>query len=257
MLSILVIYAVRTILTGPVTMPATIPAGVITWQVFAFIAAGLLLVGFVIRAFNTRIFFELLIGITLFLGVWVYAWSILPWEIALVVASILTVFQARVRRTFVHNGFVLLGAAGIAIHVAFLFHLEKLAMILFAFLLFDLFAGRPKGIATQLATLFVHRGVIPGLIIPSSWKGLRQQIRDTIKDPGAIFLGAGDLILPLILVAHASVAGIWQGVAVTVGLLLGAVWLAYSGAVKPRPALVPLLLGTGIPYIIQFLLHVV
>jgi len=253
-LSLLASFAVRRLISVPSYTPSTIPAGIITWQFFVLVAGFLLLIGFIIRKLNVRLFYELLLGVTLFLGVWVFMWFVLPWEIGLLIAAALTILQARMRKVLVHDAFILIGAAGIALHFAFMFSLSKLAIILVAFFIYDIFAGRPGGIATRLARTSIHRGVIPGLIVPASWKQAVGDIKESIKSPQAVFLGAGDLILPLILVTRASVQGILQAFVVGAGLLAGAYWLSRRGPSKPFPGLVPLFIGAGIPFIILSLL---
>lgn len=256
-LSILASFAVRRLISVPSYTPSTIPAGIITWQFFVLVAAFLLLIGFIIRKLNVRLFYELLLGVTLFLGVWVFMWFVLPWEIGLLIAAALTILQARVRNVIVHDAFILIGAAGIALHFAFMFPLTRLAIILVAFLVYDMFAGRPGGIAVKLAQTSIHRGVVPGLIVPASPAQAIGDIKNAIKSPDAVFLGAGDLILPLILVTRASVQGILPASAVGAGLLAGAYWLSRRGPSKPFPGLVPLLIGAGIPFIILHFFHYV
>jgi presenilin-like A22 family membrane protease len=252
-----VIFAVRRLISVPSFTPSTIPAGIITWQFFVLVAAFLLLIGFIVRVLNVRVFYELLLGVTLFLGVWVFMWFILPWEIGLLLAAAITILQARIRKVLVHDVFILIGAAGIALHFAFIFSLSKIGIILVAFLMYDMFAGRPGGIATKLAGTFIHRGVIPGLIIPASWKQAIGDIKKAIKSPDSVFLGAGDLVLPLVLVARAAAQGVSHAVSVSAGLLVGSYWLAGRGSSKPFPALIPLLIGAGIPFIILYLLNLV
>jgi hypothetical protein len=184
-------------------------------------------------------------------------WFVLPWEVGLLIAAGFTILQARLRKPFVHDAFVLTGAAGIALHLAFIFPMDKIAIILLAFLAYDLLAGRPGGVAARLAKTFIHRGVIPGLIVPASWADASGDIKTVIRSPQVVFLGAGDLILPLIPVVRAAIKGIPQAIVVSIGLLVGAYWLSRRGPSEPFPALVPLLIGAGIPFIILYLFHFV
>lgn len=252
LLSLLVIIGALRLAATPVTTPSTVPTGIVTWQLFVFVTAALLLIGLIIRWLSTRLFYELLLGAALFLGVWVYAWFIFPWEVALLVAATFTVFQARVRRVLVHDAFILFGAAGIALHFAFVFTMQTLAFVLVAFLIYDMFAGRPGGVATKFASMFIHRGAIPGLIVPGNMRDACGRISKVVRSPRAVFLGAGDLIIPLILVARAVVYGVTEAVAVTFGILIGAVWLARRGPSKPYPALIPMLFGAAVPFLIIY-----
>lgn len=254
LLGFLVAFAVRSAAASDAPPTTALPDGVASWQVFVFVAAILLLAGIVVRILNVRAFYELLLGVTLFLGVWVYAWAVMPWEAALLVAAAFTVIQARVRRVWVHDAFVVVGAAGIALNFAFIFSLKAIAFILVAFVIYDMFAGRPGGVAVKLAGSFIHRGVIPGLIVPASASGLAADVKATIRKVDSVFLGAGDLILPLTLVAYAAILGVWHAVMVTGGIVLGAMWLAQRKSLKPFPALIPLAIGGAVPFGIILLL---
>ena len=154
----------------------------------------------------------------------------------------------------VHDAFLLIGAAGIALNFAFLFSLRAIALILVAFVIYDMFAGRPGGLVVRLAGAFIHRGVIPGFIVPASWDGLTADVKKAIQHPDSVFLGAGDLVLPLTLVARAALFGMWQAVAVALGVVLGAAWLGRRTSLKPFPALIPLTIGGAVPFGIILLL---
>lgn len=255
LLSALVIAAVRYAAVADIQVPSQLPQGIATWQAFVAILGFLLIIALLVRFISVRAFLDVLLSVTLFLGVWVYAWAILPWEIALLSAAALTILQARIRRVVMHDAFVLIGGAGIAIHFAFLFPLKTLVILLGALLVYDLIAARRHGIATRLAGAFIHRGVVPGLIIPTRAKGLLDDLKRVIQSSDARFLGAGDVVLPLTLVALAAAEGIIPALVVAAGLLLGAAWLGNRRSLKPFPGLVPLLLGSGLPFaMIQFLL---
>jgi presenilin-like A22 family membrane protease len=115
---------------------------------------------------------------------------------------------------------------------------------------YDTFAGRPGGFAARFAASLVHRGIIPGLIVPGRAKDSGLLMTDAVRKEDAVFLGAGDLILPLLLVARASVNAALPAMIVSVGLVLAAAWLGSRGPTKPFPALVPLVFGAGVPYLI-------
>jgi hypothetical protein len=245
-LGILVIIAIHKALSSPVSYTRTVPQGIASWGAVAVILCALVFVAFIIRRVNGRILYELLFGIALFLGVWVYCWDVIPWDIGLLVASLATILYASVRRVAIHDLYVLVGAAGIAIHFAFLFSDRIYAIVLVTFVFYDMVVGRAKGLAERMASSVIRRGAIPGLIIPAQFKGFWSLASAEIKDSGSVFLGAGDLILPLTLVARASLYGWKPAIAVIVGVLAGAWWLGSRRSAVSFPALVPLVTGGAI-----------
>jgi hypothetical protein len=256
-LSALAIVAVRTMLAYPSAVPMTDSVILAPWQTLTVLTACLLVVALIIRTVQARIAWELLLGITLFLGVWVYLWALLPIEFALVSAAIITLVQAWMRHVWVHNVFILLGAAGVALNFTFLFPPHILAALLVALAVYDTFAGRPGGVIAQFAASLVHRGIIPGLVIPGSVRGLATLIPEAVRKPDAIFLGAGDLILPLLFVVRAAAVGIMPASIVACGIVCAAAWLGSRGATKPFPALVPLAAGAAVPFFLLMLTNVV
>ena len=80
LLGFLVAFAVRLAAASDASSVAELPDGVASWHVFVFVAAILLAVGAIVRIVDVRMFYELFLGVTLFLGVWVYAWTVMPWR---------------------------------------------------------------------------------------------------------------------------------------------------------------------------------
>lgn len=220
------------------------------WQGLALVTASVLVVTLFMRKLKARAAWELILGVALFLGAWFYAMLLLPIEWALVAASVLTLLQGTVRRAMIHNVFIIFGAAGTALNLAFSLSDKTLIVILVGLAIYDSFAGRPGGIAAEFAASLVHRGIIPGLIVPGRVRDLLLDIHAAIRRADASLLGAGDLILPMTLVARAAVHGIDRALAVTAGILVAAGWLGGRGPTKPFPALVPLAAGSVIPYLL-------
>jgi presenilin-like A22 family membrane protease len=248
LLFVFVILSVRHAAISGRQMPSDVPLSLSVWQGFFIVVTLFLLTAIVIRVIRLPAFIAALFGAALFLGVWVYCWSLFPWEIALLIASGMTIIQARVRRVAIHDLFVLLGSAGVAIHFAFIFTDRSLIMIFAAFFIYDMVAGRPNGPVVKMASALVHRGVIPGLILPSGLKRLMTPVATAIREPDSVFLGAGDLILPTTLVARAAAFGWWQALAVGMGGLIGFSFVAWRKSLRPFPAFVPVGLAVCIPY---------
>jgi hypothetical protein len=250
LLSIFIAISIRHAALSELGTPLAVPVTLTIWQNFLMITALILVLFFMTRLLRFSGFLSALFAVALFLGAWVYCWSVLPWEMALLVASAITILQARIRRVFVHNLFVLIGTAGVVIHFSFMFPDRSLLMIFVGLLIYDMVVGRPNGSVAKMASAIVHRGVIPGLIIPDRVKGLMLPIRISIQEAGSIFLGSGDLIIPMVLVARSAMFGWWQVIIVTIGTLIGYSVLGFRKSLKPFPALIPIGLGAGIPYFV-------
>ncbi|MCW1891863.1 MAG: hypothetical protein KIH65_001300 [Candidatus Uhrbacteria bacterium] len=244
----LVTIAVRVAASSQIVFPSQAPQGLIAWQWLIGAAFLLAVFGAIIRAASGRMFVDVLLTVLLFFGVWVWCWGVMPWEIGLLVASVLTLIQARMRRVIVHDLFLCLGCAGVAIEFGFLFPLKTLVLILVGLSVYDMVAARPHGAAQVLAGALMHRGAVPGLVIPDAVPSLGKDIRDVIRSPFASFLGAGDLILPMTLVAQAAVRGWGAAIIVIVGAMAGAYLLGQRKSLKPFPALLPLLGGSGFAF---------
>lgn len=250
----LVIFAVHVAAHADVSFPSEVPQGLVTWRwvIVAMVLLGAF--GLLIRAVSGRAFVDILLSVLLFFGVWVWCWGVMPWNIGLLVASILTIIQARVRRVIVHDVFLCIGCAGVAIQFAFLLPVNTLLLALVGLSAYDMVATRPHGITQALAGALIHRGAIPGLIIPDTFSAFTKDIRSTVQSPFGMFLGAGDLILPMALVARSASWWGWiPASAVAFGAIMGAYLLGRRKSSKPFPALLPLLGGSGIVFAFLFL----
>ena len=227
------------------------------WQGLAFLAAAILLGAIMIRQVKARVAWELILGVTLFLGVWFYAWIVFSAEIGLVVAAIATLLQAWIRKVWVHDAFILMGAAGVALNFAFLLPVKTIFILFFMFAIYDTFLAHSGGPIVRFAASLVHRGVIPGLVVPDRLRTLIAPTLEAVTKPSAVFLGAGDLILPAMLVAVAAISGMIPAACVTLGIFIAATWLGLRGPTKPFPALLPLAIGAGVPFFLLTITHFV
>lgn len=253
-LAFLVAFSMRHAAMSTLQTPLAVPLTLTIWQDFLMAGSLILLLFLLIRVLRFSSFLSALFAVALFLGAWVYCWSIFPWDVALLVASIGTVAQAQIRRVIVHNIFFLVGTAGVVIHFAFMFSDRSLLMIFAGLIFYDMVVGRQGGSIVKSASEMVHRGIVPGLIIPERGIGLLQSIRYVMAKPGSVFVGSGDVLVPMVLVARSAIFGWWQAVAVTLGLLIGYAIIGFRTSLKPFPALLPIGLGVAIPYfLIAFL----
>lgn len=222
---------------------------IVSWQ-YGFLA--LLLAGSlisIIRRVTTRFFWEVLLTLTLFLGVWYLFLLVLPLGWALLAAAVLTLSHLILRTVVLHDAFYLLGAAGVAIDFAGWLSPELLIIGLVAFSLYDMLAGPPGGHIEELAKRLVKQGLVPGVVIADRFRDLVATVDEAMKRNSAL-LGGGDLILPLALVARAAFAGTEQALVVLVGILMSALVLARGEMTHPRAVLPILAVGAAVPFVV-------
>jgi len=210
----------------------------------------------VFHRIRSWMFWETIFTVTLFLGVWLACLLFLPLAWALVLAAGLTLAHLFIRATLLHDIFYLLGAMGVAISFASWLSPEVLLVVLVGFTVYDMVAGPPGGPIQELAQALVKRGIIPGLLVVSRWKDLISTVDTAIKGPNAL-LGAGDLILPLCLVARAAMSGPYQAAIVLVGLLVGVLVLSRAALLHPRAALPALAVGACAPFVVLRILSLI
>ena len=227
------------------------------WQTVAFLAVAVIVGAMIIRKVKARVAWELVLGVTLFLGVWFYAWAVFSGEVGLVIAAIVTLLQAWIRRVWIHDVFILLGAAGVALNFAFLLPVNMILILFFVLAIYDTFLARSGSPMVRFAASLVHRGIVPGLIIPGRVREMTRETREVIATSESVFLGAGDLILPSVLVVLAAASGTLPAVVVTLGCVLAAAWLGSRGATAPFPALLPFAVTVGLPFLVMKFFHIV
>jgi len=223
-----------------------------TLPVWQAVFVGVLALGLFTTLFKrirSRLFWEGVFTLTVFLGVWFLLLFALPFGWALAFASALTLLQIFFPFVILHNLFYLVGCVGVAMNFAGWLASDVLLFGLVLFSLYDTVAGPPGGAIEVLAAKLVSAGIVPGLVIPGRIRDLRLSL-DKVTSSNVALLGAGDVILPLTLVVKAAIHGPAEGAAVLVGLLIGAGVLGQLSDSHPRAAVPILAAGAAIPFVI-------
>jgi presenilin-like A22 family membrane protease len=249
-LAILILWIVRQGWSMP---PVAMISG---WRtaVMGVVAVGVAMALF--RKFQARWWWEILFTVTLFLGVWFALLLVLPLGWAFAIASLLTFAQIFLRIVIIHDLFYLIGSVGVAINFAGWLPPEVLLVMLVGFTVYDMVAGPPGGPVLQLASQLVSRGIVPGAILVGRPRDLMGSV-DAVMKRTSVLLGAGDIILPLTLVARAAFAGSGPATIVLAGVLAGALVLGRSNDLHPRAALPALATGAAVPFLILRLLSLI
>lgn len=216
------------------------------YAVLAIFGAGLVVA--TLRRIGSRLWWEGILTLTVFLGIWFALLLVLPLWLAVILASLLTLTHLFLRVVVLHDLFYLIGSVGVAVNLAAWLPSEVLVVGLVGFTLYDMVAGLPGGPVVSLATTLARWGVVPGFILPARPSGFVASVDNAIRFNAAL-LGAGDVILPLTLVARASLVGMREGAFVVAGMVVGSVALSLRKDLHPRAALLPLAIGSAIPFL--------
>jgi len=224
---------------------------VAAWDAVPWLILGLGLAAFAFWRIRFRLFWEAVFTLALFLGVWYLGLALLSLTWGLVLASTVVLLPFLFPRVWAHDTFFFIGAVGVALNFASQFPAELVIVVLAVTALYDIVAARPKGVVAELASHLVARGFVPGFIIPPNYGFLLRPLRETQKSDASL-LGAGDLILPLILVGQSALYSLPAASMVLLGSLGGVLYLTRHPATVPRAALPPLAIGAGIPFVILY-----
>lgn len=230
-------------------------ASVVNWQQAFVGLMALIVIISVVRKVRSRLIWEIVFTLALFLGVWYLALLALPFGWGIGLSSTLTILALVLRTGLWHNAFVLIGSAGVAMNFAGWLSSDVLLVGLVVMTLYDTLAGPPGGPVEELASRLVQKGVVPGFILVPRFSDLFRSITELMRGNGAL-LGAGDVILPLSLVVRAAFSSWTSALMVLAGLCVGALVLG-RGSSHPRAALVPLAAGAAIPFFILRLMGAV
>ncbi|MBI5654425.1 hypothetical protein HZC53_02095 [Candidatus Uhrbacteria bacterium] len=226
------------------------------WQQAIVILIALATALMVFKRLRSWAVWEAFFTATLFLGIWYAALLVLPLPYALSFAAAITLFDLLVPRVWSHDIFYIIGASGVAISLSLWLPGDVLLVWLVGFSLYDILAGPPGGPILDLASRLVGHGVIPGLVVIGRPQDALLPLK-LEKLGHTALLGAGDLVLPMALVARAALAGIYPALAVLAGVVVGALVLSRGDMLHPRAALPALAAGASVPFIILRFLSVV
>ncbi|MCR4278758.1 MAG: hypothetical protein NUV81_02525 [bacterium] len=245
------ILLVRNSASSLVEYAVPIPA----WAYLLFFLIAVIVLTFLRKRTRTRVLWEALFTTAIFLGIWyVFLLLRLPFGVSLLIASFITVLHIFIHVALFHDVFFLLGSIGAAVIFAGWLPAEVLLVILVGFTVYDMVAGPPGGPVQHLASLLASLGFIPGFAFPEKGSDIFQDL-DAIGSGNWVLLGTGDVVLPLALVASASGWNIASGVVVTLGMLLGALFLIARRDLHPRAALPGLSAGAAVPFLILLFVH--
>jgi len=226
-----------------------------SWAYLLFFAIAVVVLSFLRKRTRTRVLWEALFTTAVFLGIWyVFILLNLPFGVSLLLASFFTILHIFIHLVVFHDMFFLFGSIGAALIFAGWLPAEVLLIVLVGFTVYDMVAGPRGGPVQHLAERLSSLGFIPGFAFPEKFVDIFHDL-DSIGTGNWILLGTGDVVLPLALVASASGWSVASGIVVTLGMLLGALFLIARRDLHPRAALPGLSAGASVPFLILLFMH--
>lgn len=205
---------------------------------------------FVRKRMRARLLWEVFFTAAIFLGAWYFLLlGGVSFGVSLLIVAGMAVLHIFFHIAALHNLFFFLGCVGAAVIFAEWLPAEALLLVLVGFTVYDMVAGPPGGPVERLARQLTSIGFIPGFAFPARARDFFRHV-DSAVSGNWVLLGTGDVILPLALVASAAAWDAMSGVAVTLGMLLGALFLIARKDLHPRAALPSLAAGAAVPFLV-------
>lgn len=197
---------------------------------------------------NIFFIFTLFLGANLFLSIFVNSASAFYFSVALIVARFL--FPT----ILLHNILFLVSVVVFSSVLALQINPTTIIILLAALSVYDVVSVYLTRHMVKMAKAMIERHVIFGFIIPEKIKYNLWGVQKAQPGAGVIFLGGGDIGLPLFLVSNVAFFSAMQGIVVAIFAILGIILSYYlfisQKLKKPMPALPPISMMTILGYVL-------
>ncbi len=234
------------------------------WSIILAIIFATLFILFFLKVVKKRAPYRIFFGILFFFGVFLTLNIWLAAVPALVISIILFYFYQRCSLVILHNLIIVLAITWAAVLLGFSFSSFQIIIILLLLSIYDMIAVWKTKHMVKMFTGLARQGVIFALIMPSKASFLLEKVPDLAKIRPPIlskvgprkflFLGTGDIALPMVLAVSVLARNIWSSILIIVGALAGIVFIHFVFLRKERqslPALPPLALGAILGWLIS------
>lgn len=192
--------------------------------------------------------FTLFFGAELFLSFFINPVSAFYFSAALVIARFI------LPSIFLHNIIFLFSATAFSSILSLQIDDAAIVILLAALAVYDIVSVYITKHMVKMAKAMIESKLIFGLIIPEKIKYNFWGVEKVKPGEGVVFLGGGDIGLPLFLVANTAFSDLAQGIIVALFAILGmalSYWLFVSQKFrKPMPALPPIAMMTIVGYLL-------
>lgn len=232
------------------------PAERITFaDFFIYFLAGTILIFVLSRRskvsdFIMRLFFifTLFLGVNLFLSFFINPVAAFYLSAAFVIARFVS------PSIFLHNIIFLFSVTALSSVLSLQFNAMTIVALLAALAVYDIVSVYVTKHMVKMAKAMIESKLIFGLIIPEKIKYNFLGVEKAKPGEGIVFLGGGDVGLPVFLVANTAFSDLTQGIIVALFAISGmalSYWLFVSQKFrKPMPALPPISMMTILGYVL-------
>lgn len=197
---------------------------------------------------NIFFIFTLFLGTNLFLSIFVNPASAFYFSVALIVARFL--FPT----ILLHNILFLFSVVVFSSVLALQINPTTIIILLATLAVYDIVSVYWTKHMVKMAKAMIERHIIFGFIIPEKIKYNIWGVQKAQPGSGVVFLGGGDIGLPLFLVANVAFSNVTQGIIVAIFAILGIILSYYlfisQKLKKPMPALPPISMMTILGYVL-------
>jgi len=249
-------------LAGVRTMPPPPAAGAtggwFIWYFFSAFATATVLMVLLLRTSRGSRWFAALFSLAVFVGVGVLGFRFFGAGGAILASATAVLSNYSVRRVAVFDLILVCGLAGVTLSLAETIPPLAALAILAILSLYDIFAVFVTGHMVRAAEALLRQRAFFAIIVPLTPRGFLNRL--SAVEPGRkfLFLGTGDLVLPVLLVvATARFGGIYGALIVLAGSLAGLagthLFFMNQKRLRPIPALPSIALGAILGYLVSFL----
>lgn len=237
----------------------------VSWfDLVASVIIGAIIILLALRFLKHRAPYKFFFGFLFFLGVF-YTLNIwLPLIPSLILTVVLFYSYQRWPRIITHNLIIILTIVWAAVLLGLVISPWQMVIILLVLSVYDMIAVWKTKHMIRMFKGLAEKGVIFALIIPIRIKNLFQPIPEIKSSGEFIFLGTGDLALPMVFAVSVLRENVWASILIVVGTLLGILFinLVMFGKAclpmrqerKPLPALPPLAVGAILGFLVSKLI---
>ncbi len=186
-------------------------------------------------------FFPIFFALIIFSGSEILFSAFLSKQLVFFAALLITLLRFFYPRIWTHNLAIILSIAGVGIILGFEIEPKSVLILLVILSVYDYIAVYKTKHMVKMAKAMIDRHVLLGLIIPESGTDFKKHIREAKPHQGFVFLGGGDIALPLIFAVSMARQSLSSGFIIIIFALLGLFanhyFFTHQKEPKPMPAL--------------------
>jgi presenilin-like A22 family membrane protease len=191
-------------------------------------------------------------------GIWIFASAFYDFPFSLAFTASLLIFLFWFRNVLIHNIAIIIAIASISVIFGAQLSPHAVIFILLVLAVYDYWAVYRTRHMVEMFQGMAKQKVHFALIVPQRAKELYKKLKNVSVSKEFMFLGTGDIALPLILSISAITMGLRVSIWTSIGAIVGYILLFFiftnQKEPQPMPGLPPIILGALIGYGIGILM---